>query len=159
MLTTVTDVWHTLRPPEGDKHGPLAPLLLMLTVVTGLVDAFSYLVLGHVFVANMTGNVVFLAFALVGATGFSLSASLLALVAFALGAMAAAVNTASPAVVRASIRPRRAELMWRISRALDTTPTRKAPNAVREAASENPGAWARAKPTKTTLPVMLATNT
>jgi hypothetical protein len=35
-----------------------------LTLVTGLVDAFSYLVLGHVFVANMTGNVVFLAFAL-----------------------------------------------------------------------------------------------
>ena len=28
-----------------------------MTVVTGLVDAFSYLVLGHVFVANMTGNV------------------------------------------------------------------------------------------------------
>ena len=58
--------------PRGDRHGPLAPLLLVLTVVTGLVDAFSYLVLGHVFVANMTGNVVFLAFALVGATGFSL---------------------------------------------------------------------------------------
>jgi Protein of unknown function (DUF1275) len=37
-----------------------------LTVVTGLVDAFSYLVLGHVFVANMTGNVVFLGFALAG---------------------------------------------------------------------------------------------
>ncbi len=89
MLTTVTDVWHTLRPPEGDKHGPLAPLLLMLTVVTGLVDAYSYLVLGHVFVANMTGNVVFLAFALVGAQGFSLGASLLALGAFALGALAA----------------------------------------------------------------------
>ena len=30
-----------------------------LTVVTGLVDAFSFLRLGHVFVANMTGNVVF----------------------------------------------------------------------------------------------------
>jgi uncharacterized membrane protein YoaK (UPF0700 family) len=89
MLTTVTDVWHTLRPPEGDKHGPLVPLLLMLTVVTGLVDAFSYLVLGHVFVANMTGNVVFLAFALVGAKGFSLGASLLALGAFAIGAMGA----------------------------------------------------------------------
>jgi uncharacterized membrane protein YoaK (UPF0700 family) len=89
MLTTVTDVWHTLRPPEGDKHGPLAPLLLMLTVVTGLVDAYSYLVLGHVFVANMTGNVVFLAFALVGAQGFSFGSSLLALGAFALGALAA----------------------------------------------------------------------
>jgi len=40
-----------------------------LTVVTGLVDAFSYLVLGHVFVANMAGNVVFLGFALAGAAG------------------------------------------------------------------------------------------
>src|SRR3984957_14157950 len=44
--------------------GPLPPLLLMMTFVTGLVDAFAYLVLGHVFVANMTGNVVFLGFAL-----------------------------------------------------------------------------------------------
>ena len=50
---------------------------MILTVVTGLVDAFSYLVLGHVFVANMTGNVVFLAFALTGAKGFSVAASLL----------------------------------------------------------------------------------
>jgi uncharacterized membrane protein YoaK (UPF0700 family) len=87
MLTTVTDAWHTLAPPDGDRHGPLQPLLLVLTVVTGLVDAFSYLVLGHVFVANMTGNVVFLAFALVGAKGFSLAASALALAAFALGAV------------------------------------------------------------------------
>jgi uncharacterized membrane protein YoaK (UPF0700 family) len=55
-------------------------------VVTGLVDAFSYLELGHVFVANMTGNVVFLAFALAGAKGFSLTASALALAAFTLGA-------------------------------------------------------------------------
>jgi uncharacterized membrane protein YoaK (UPF0700 family) len=61
--------------------------LLVLTVVSGLVDAFSYLTLGHVFVANMTGNVVFLAFALAGAPGFSLVASLTALGAFVLGAM------------------------------------------------------------------------
>jgi uncharacterized membrane protein YoaK (UPF0700 family) len=37
-----------------------------MTVVTGLVDALSYLALGHVFVGNMTGNVVFLGFALAG---------------------------------------------------------------------------------------------
>jgi uncharacterized membrane protein YoaK (UPF0700 family) len=86
MLSTVTDAWQTLVPPADDRHGPLHPLLLLLTVVTGLVDAFSYLVLGHVFVANMTGNVVFLAFALAGSGGFSLAASALALVAFALGA-------------------------------------------------------------------------
>jgi uncharacterized membrane protein YoaK (UPF0700 family) len=58
-----------------------------LTVVTGLVDAFSYLVLGHVFVANMTGNVVFLGFALVGAPGFSIGASAVALVSFWVGAL------------------------------------------------------------------------
>ena len=87
MLHTVNDAWRTVVPPAGDRHGPLHPLLLLLTVVTGLVDAFSYLVLGHVFVANMTGNVVFLAFALAGATGFSLAASALALVAFGLGAV------------------------------------------------------------------------
>ena len=58
---------------RGWEHGPLPPLLVAMTLVTGLVDAFSYLVLGHVFVANMTGNVVFLAFALAGASGFSRS--------------------------------------------------------------------------------------
>ena len=58
----------------------------MLTVVTGLVDAFSYLQLGHVFVANMTGNVVFLAFALVGSKGFSIGSSLTAVASFGAGA-------------------------------------------------------------------------
>jgi uncharacterized membrane protein YoaK (UPF0700 family) len=62
--------------------------MLGLTVVTGLIDAFSYLALGHVFVANMTGNVVFLAFSVAGASGFSIWASLLAIAAFALGALA-----------------------------------------------------------------------
>jgi uncharacterized membrane protein YoaK (UPF0700 family) len=67
-------------------HGPLSLLLVGLTIVTGLVDAFSYLTLGHVFVANMTGNVVFLGFGLVGAGGISLVSSLVAVLAFALGA-------------------------------------------------------------------------
>ena len=88
MPSTLSDAWHMLSPPGDDEHGPLQPLLLALTVVTGLVDAFSYLVLGHVFVANMTGNVVFLAFALVGAAGFSIAASASALGAFLLGAVA-----------------------------------------------------------------------
>ena len=61
-----------------------------LTVVTGLVDAASYLKLGHVFVANMTGNVVFLGFALAGASGLSAGSSLVALGAFLLGALAEA---------------------------------------------------------------------
>ncbi len=69
-------------------HGPLPALLLSLTVVTGLVDAFSVLSLGRVFVANMTGNVVFTGFAIAGARGFSLAASLSALGGFVVGAAA-----------------------------------------------------------------------
>ena len=70
----------------SQEHGPLPPLLVCLTVVTGLVDAFSYLELGHVFVANMTGNVVFLGFGLAGTGEISVAASLVATAAFALGA-------------------------------------------------------------------------
>ena len=88
LSTPLTGAWRTVVPAAGDPHGPLPPLLLALTVVTGLVDAFSYLTLGHVFVANMTGNVVFLGFALAGASGFSITASLVALGAFSLGALA-----------------------------------------------------------------------
>ena len=77
------------RWPWADSgHGPLPVLLVALTVVTGVVDAVSYLALGHVFVANMTGNVVFLGFALAGAPGLSAPASLAALGAFVLGALA-----------------------------------------------------------------------
>jgi uncharacterized membrane protein YoaK (UPF0700 family) len=70
----------------ASEHGPLPRLLIGLTVVTGLVDAFSYVTLGHVFVANMTGNVVFFGFALAGVGQVSVIASLLAVVAFAGGA-------------------------------------------------------------------------
>lgn len=56
-------------------------------MLTGLVDATSYLGLGHVFTANMTGNVVFLGFAVGEAAGFSIVASLLALVASLSGAV------------------------------------------------------------------------
>lgn len=70
MSTFITEVRETLAPSRSGRFGPLPPLLIAMTVVTGLVDAFSYLVLGHVFVANMTGNVVFLGFAVAGAHGF-----------------------------------------------------------------------------------------
>jgi len=73
---------------QDPRHGPLPPLLLVLTVVTGLVDAVSYLKLGHVFVANMTGNVVFLGFAAAGASDFSAVDSLVAIGSFLLGALA-----------------------------------------------------------------------
>jgi uncharacterized membrane protein YoaK (UPF0700 family) len=89
MTTFLTDARGTVAPRRGDKDGLLPPLLVSLTVVTGLVDAFSYLVLGHVFVANQTGNVVFFAFALAGVGGFSATASLAAIGCFAVGALAA----------------------------------------------------------------------
>ena len=87
-MSFLRDVAQTFRPPAGDRHGPLAPLLLALTFATGIVDAVSYLKFGHVFVANMTGNIVFLGFALAGASGLSAAASLVALGSFLLGALA-----------------------------------------------------------------------
>lgn len=78
-------VRHLVAHPE---HGALPALLLVLTVVTGVVDAVSILSLGRVFVANMTGNVVFVGFAIAGAPGFSLAASLSALAGFVIGAAA-----------------------------------------------------------------------
>ena len=52
-----------------DDQTPLVRALIGLTVVTGLVDAISFLGLGHIFTANMTGNLVFLGFAAGGAPG------------------------------------------------------------------------------------------
>src|SRR2546421_6567796 len=68
---------------------PLVRALLVLTFTTGMVDAVSYLGLGHIFTANMTGNVVLLGFALAGAGQVSIPASLLAIAAFVAGAAGA----------------------------------------------------------------------
>ena len=62
-------------------------ILLVMTVVTGIVDAVSYLALGHVFTANMTGNVVLIGFAFAGAPGLSIVRSAMALLAFLSGAV------------------------------------------------------------------------
>src|SRR5258705_2804240 len=64
----------------------LPPLLYLFTAVTGLVDAVSYIGLGHIFTANMTGNIVLLGFALAGVPGLSVLRSLTALAAFLAGA-------------------------------------------------------------------------
>jgi uncharacterized membrane protein YoaK (UPF0700 family) len=60
--------------------------LTILTVVSGVVDAVSYLGLGRVFTANMTGNVVVLGFAAAGAAGFSVTATLTSIGGFLVGA-------------------------------------------------------------------------
>jgi uncharacterized membrane protein YoaK (UPF0700 family) len=61
--------------------------LLLLTFATGLVDAVSVLVLGRVFVANMTGNAIFLGFLFVPGTGFDLTAAIVAVGGFLAGAI------------------------------------------------------------------------
>jgi uncharacterized membrane protein YoaK (UPF0700 family) len=73
------------------KRAPdsLPKLLLAMTVTTGLIDAISVLGLGNVFVALMTGNVLFLGFALAGAPGFDFARNATALSAFLLGAVLA----------------------------------------------------------------------
>ncbi len=65
---------------------PLARALLALTFTTGLVDAVSFLGLGHVFTANMTGNIVFLGFGIAGSGGLPVLAPLISLASFLLGA-------------------------------------------------------------------------
>lgn len=65
---------------------PRVPLLLVLSVTTGLVDAASVLGLGKVFTANMTGNVVFLGFAAAGTPGFKVMPFVAAIISFMIGA-------------------------------------------------------------------------
>src|SRR5712671_6310896 len=82
------DIVHGLAAkgsPTAEKT--VAYALLAMTMVTGLVDAVSFLSLGRVFTANMTGNIVLLAFATARVPGLSITRSLAALVFFLSGAM------------------------------------------------------------------------
>ena len=72
------------KAPTADSILPYA--LLGMTSVTGLIDAVSFLSLGHVFTANMTGNIVLLAFASTGVPQVSLARSITALLGFLAGA-------------------------------------------------------------------------
>jgi uncharacterized membrane protein YoaK (UPF0700 family) len=78
-----------MSPASAGPSRPLLAALTALTVVSGVVDAVSYLGLGHVFTANMTGNVVILGFAAAGAPGFSIAASATSIGAFLVGAVGA----------------------------------------------------------------------
>jgi uncharacterized membrane protein YoaK (UPF0700 family) len=85
-------------------HSPIRDLLLVaLTTSCGAVDALSFLGLGKVFSAFMTGNLAFLGFRLGGAPGPSVARVLAATAAFALGAFLAA------RIVR---RPRGSDSVW-----------------------------------------------
>src|SRR5712671_1441099 len=71
--------------PAAEKT--IAYALLGMTAVTGLVDAVSFLSLGRVFTANMTGNIVLLAFATAHVPGLSIARSSTALLSFLVGAI------------------------------------------------------------------------
>jgi uncharacterized membrane protein YoaK (UPF0700 family) len=73
------------RTPPTEKT--IVYALLGMTAVTGLVDAVSFLSLGRVFTANMTGNIVLLAFAIARVSGLSIARSCTALMAFLVGAI------------------------------------------------------------------------
>jgi uncharacterized membrane protein YoaK (UPF0700 family) len=86
-------------------------LLVGLTFASGVVDAVSYLGLGHIFTANMTGNVVFLALA-VGERNLPTALhSSVALIGFSVGAVTAGLILVRPRPP--GVWPRRATwLLW-----------------------------------------------
>lgn len=95
--------------PGAAASTPILTALFGLTFVTGIVDAVSFLGLGHVFTANMTGNVVFIGFALGGAPDLSVFRSVVALAAFMIGGIAGG------RVVRAESRTALARLLSAIA--------------------------------------------
>jgi uncharacterized membrane protein YoaK (UPF0700 family) len=73
-------------PSTDSLRHPLTRTLLVLTLTTGVIDAASYLGLGRVFAANMTGNIVLLGFGIAGSSGLPVVAPLVSLLAFLGGA-------------------------------------------------------------------------
>jgi uncharacterized membrane protein YoaK (UPF0700 family) len=77
----------------------LTRTLLLLTFVTGIVDAVSFVGLGQVFAAMQTGNVIFLGLGLGGAAGAPVGLPLVALLAFLLGGLGAVLLSPSGAAL------------------------------------------------------------
>jgi uncharacterized membrane protein YoaK (UPF0700 family) len=106
-----------VEPDEDNLTEPLPEriasrdiMLLVLTCAAGLVDAISYLEMGHVFTAMMTGNTVLLALAIGQGEVMAALRSTLALIAFSLGAAGGAMVLRRgrargewPAIVTASL--------------------------------------------------------
>jgi uncharacterized membrane protein YoaK (UPF0700 family) len=88
------------RPERAYEGG-----LLVLTAATGAIDGVSYLALDRVFTGNMTGNVLFIGFGLVGVAGIPVLNNLVALLTFMLGAVLGG-RLAGPAGTRARLRRR-----------------------------------------------------
>ncbi|MFI0713773.1 YoaK family protein [Streptomyces inhibens] len=86
-----------MEPPSGTA---LTVIMVCLTVATGVLDAVSFLTLGHVFTANQTGNLLFLGFGIAGQGGLSVVATAVSIGAFVLGAVLGARLESTLAVRR-----------------------------------------------------------
>jgi uncharacterized membrane protein YoaK (UPF0700 family) len=89
-----------------DDHSVRDALLVALTFSTGAIDAISFLVLGKVFSAFMTGNIVFLGFELGGAAGPSTWRTVASVAAFGVGA-ALGTRVVAPTAGTHAVWPRR----------------------------------------------------
>ncbi len=74
-------------PPTRAALRQRDAFLIALTFASGVIDAASYLGLGHIFTANMTGNTVFLAIAAGQRDLLTAVRSAVALLGFAVGAL------------------------------------------------------------------------
>ncbi len=74
----------------------LSALVIILAFTAGCVDAVSYLGLGHIFTANMTGNLVLMAIAVAQGKLLTAIRSMIALVGFVMGAYGASVMLLAP---------------------------------------------------------------
>ncbi|QDY80546.1 YoaK family protein [Streptomyces qinzhouensis] len=73
-----------MKPPAGPA---LTTAMVVLTLTTGVIEAVSFLVLGPVFTAVQTGNLLLLGFAVAGEGGLSPAASATSLGGFTAGAV------------------------------------------------------------------------
>lgn len=71
-------------------------LMLALTLTTGIVDAVGYLGLDHVFMGNMTGNVLIIGMALTGFDKLPLLGPTIALLTFVAGAGSVSAHAPPP---------------------------------------------------------------
>ncbi|MEU8970733.1 YoaK family protein [Streptomyces monashensis] len=76
-----------LGPGTAARTGGILAPLVLLTLLSGVIDAVGMLGLGHVFVANMTGNLVLVGLGLAGSPDSSLTGALVALGGFLCGAL------------------------------------------------------------------------
>jgi uncharacterized membrane protein YoaK (UPF0700 family) len=79
------------RVVVDERDGPLPAMLVALTVLAGVVDAASILRLGGVFVATVTGNIVFVGLGIAGSREFAIGTCLFAIGGFVFGALVGAV--------------------------------------------------------------------